>query len=79
MIRVALVGLGKMGLSHLSIVNTHPDVELVAVCDSAAYILDVLGKHAGIKGYADYAKLLDEQRPDAVLIATPPRSHSATW
>ena len=77
MIRVALVGLGKMGLSHLSIVNTHPDVELVAVCDSAAYILDVLGKHAGIKGYADYAKLLDEQRPDAVLIATPPRSHSA--
>jgi predicted dehydrogenase len=77
MIRLALVGLGKMGLSHLSIVNTHPDVELVAVCDSAAYIVDVLGKHAGIKGYADYAKLLEEQRPDAVFIATPPRFHSA--
>ena len=75
MIRLALVGLGKMGLSHLSIVNTHPDVELVAVCDSAAYVLEVLGKHAGIKGYADYTRLLDEQRPDAVLIATPPRLH----
>ena len=75
MIRLALVGLGKMGLSHLSIVKAHPDVELVAVCDSAAYILDVLGTHAGLKGYTDYRRLLDEQRPDAVLIATPPRAH----
>jgi predicted dehydrogenase len=77
MIRLALVGLGKMGLSHLSIVNSHPQVELVAVCDSAAYILDVLGTHAGLAGYTDYRRLLDEQRPDAVLIATPPRSHVA--
>ncbi len=77
MMRLALVGLGKMGLSHLSIVNTHPDVQLVGVCDSAAYVTDVLGRHAGIKGYADYDRLLDEQRPDAVLIATPPRSHGA--
>ena len=75
MIRLAVVGLGKMGLSHLSIVNTHPDVELVAVCDSAAYVLDVLGKHAGVKGYEDYTALLDQQRPEAVLIATPPRLH----
>ena len=77
MIRLALVGLGKMGLSHLSIVNTHADVERVAVCDSAAYLLDVLGRHAGIKGYTDYLRLLSEERPDAVIIATPPRSHGA--
>ena len=77
MIRLAVVGLGKMGLSHLSIVKSHPDVELAAVCDSAAYILNVLGTHAGLNGYTDYRRLLDEQRPDAVLIATPPRSHGA--
>ncbi len=77
MIRVALVGLGKMGLSHLSIVNAHPDVEVVGVCDSTAYVLDVLDRHAGIRGYADYGRLLDEQRPGAVLIATPPRLHRA--
>ena len=29
MIKIAVVGLGKMGLSHLAIVNAHPDVELV--------------------------------------------------
>ena len=29
MIKVGIVGLGKMGLSHLAIVNAHPEVELV--------------------------------------------------
>jgi predicted dehydrogenase len=33
MTRVALIGLGKMGLSHLAIIRTHPDADLVAVCD----------------------------------------------
>ena len=43
-IRVALIGLGRMGLSHLAVVNAHPDVELVAGCDSSAYVRDVLEK-----------------------------------
>jgi scyllo-inositol 2-dehydrogenase (NADP+) len=75
-IRVALVGLGKMGLSHLAIISTHPDVDLVAICDSTAYVLDVLQKYTGVKGYADYRKLLSEEQPDAVVIATPTRFHS---
>lgn len=74
-IRVALIGLGKMGLSHLAIINTHPDVDLVAVCDSTAYVLDVLAKYTGVKGYADYRRLLNEEQPDAVVIATPTRFH----
>jgi predicted dehydrogenase len=74
-IRVALIGLGKMGLSHLAIVNAHPEVQLVAVCDSTAYVLDVLNKYTGVKCYADYLTLLDEEEPDAVLIATPTRFH----
>lgn len=76
-IRVALIGLGKMGLSHLAIVNTHPDAQLVAVCDPATYITEVLGRHTGLKAYRDYRRLLDEARPDAVLVATPPGTHAA--
>jgi scyllo-inositol 2-dehydrogenase (NADP+) len=75
-IRVALVGLGKMGLSHLAILKAHPDVELVAACDSSAYVLEVLEKYTGLKGYADYRRLLDEAAPEAVLIATPTRFHA---
>lgn len=74
-VRVALVGLGKMGLSHLAIVNSHPELDLVAVCDSSAYVREVLEKYTGLKGYADYGKLLDEERPEAVVIATPNRFH----
>ena len=70
-IRVGLIGLGQMGLSHLAVVNAHPDVELVGVCDASAYVLDVLEKYTGLKGYADHRRLFDEQRPEAVLIATP--------
>ena len=42
MIDLAVVGLGKMGLSHLSMIKTHPDVRLVGVCDATKYVLDVL-------------------------------------
>jgi len=75
MIRVALIGLGKMGISHHAIINTHPDAELVAVCDSAAYVLDVLRKYTGVRCYADFLALLDQEKPDALFIATPSRFH----
>jgi scyllo-inositol 2-dehydrogenase (NADP+) len=75
--RVALIGLGKMGLSHLAIVNTHPDARLVAVCDSSSYVTDVLCRYTGLTAYTDYQRLLEEAQPDAVLIATPPGTHAA--
>lgn len=75
MVRVALVGLGKMGISHLAMIKAHPDVDLVAVCDMAGYMLDILGKYTGVKTYADYSKLLETEQLDAVFIATPSRFH----
>ena len=76
MIRVAVVGLGKMGLSHFSMINAHPDVEVVAMCDPVGYMLDVLEKYSGVKGYTDYKKMLAEATLDAVVIATPSRLHA---
>jgi predicted dehydrogenase len=74
-IRVGVVGLGKMGLSHHALLNAHPDVELVGVCDSAKYVLGVLEKNTGVPTYSDYGRLLEEAKPDAVVIATPSRFH----
>lgn len=76
MVKVAVVGLGKMGLSHLSIVNSHPQVELAAVCDSTGYLLDILNKYSGVKGISDYTAMLDEVPLDAVVIATPSKFHT---
>jgi predicted dehydrogenase len=77
MIRVALVGLGKMGLSHLAMLRAHPDIELVAVCDTFGLLLGGLNKYAGLKTYSDYAELLEKEPLDAVVIATPSRFHGA--
>jgi predicted dehydrogenase len=76
-IRVAVVGLGKMGLSHLAVLNAHPDVDVAAVCDPARHVLRVLGKYTAVTTYSDYQAMLGELDLDAVLIATPSRTHAA--
>jgi predicted dehydrogenase len=75
-IKIAVVGLGKMGLSHLAIVKAHPEVELAAVCDASKYVLGVLEKYTGVTTYSDYDAMLREVDLDAVLIATPSRTHA---
>src|SRR4051812_43892324 len=76
MIKIAVVGLGKMGLSHQAIVNANPDLELAAICDSSSYVLGILSKYTGIEAYSDYDAMLREVELDAVVIATPSRMHA---
>jgi scyllo-inositol 2-dehydrogenase (NADP+) len=77
MMRLGMVGLGKMGLSHLAIARAHPDVSLAAACDKTAYLTEVLTKYTGLKCHDDFERMLDEEPLDAVLIATPSKSHAA--
>ena len=77
MVRVAVVGLGKMGLSHLSIINAHPLVTVTGVCDASGYVLDVLGKYTGLPVFTDFDRLLAGGDVDALIIATPSNLHGA--
>lgn len=76
MIKAAIVGLGKMGLSHCSILNAHSDVNLVAVCDSSSFLLDAFSKYAKQSVYTDYQRMIDETRPDCLIVATPTKYHA---
>jgi predicted dehydrogenase len=76
MVRIAIVGLGKMGLSHLSMIRVHPGVQVVGACDTSKYVLDVLQKNTGLATFTDYGTMLEVARPDAVIIATPSRLHA---
>lgn len=76
MLRAAIIGLGKMGLSHHSIVNSHPEVELRAVCDTSGYVLDMLAKYTGVKTYTDYKALLSDEGLDCLFVSTPSRYHA---
>ncbi len=76
MIRLGMAGLGKMGLSHLSIASAHPLIDVVAGCDNTAYLRSVLSKYTGLRCYGDYDDMLAKENLDAVLIATPSRFHA---
>jgi predicted dehydrogenase len=75
MIKAGIIGLGKMGLSHAAIVNPHPSVELVAVCDTSSIVLDAFKKFSKIRIYNDYIRMIDSESLDFVVIATPTRFH----
>jgi predicted dehydrogenase len=77
-LRIAVVGLGKMGLLHASILNVFPDVELVALCDKSA-LMNMLFKRvfssAGVSVISNFEKLSGLDL-DAVYVTTPISSHS---
>ena len=76
MLRIGLVGLGKMGLSHFAIVGASPKAEISAVCDSSGYLLSVLNKYTGVATYSDFSSMLAQEGLDAVIIATPSNLHA---
>ncbi|HEY0432809.1 MAG TPA: Gfo/Idh/MocA family oxidoreductase [Chitinophagaceae bacterium] len=76
MVNVALIGAGKMGLSHLSILGAHPDVRVTGVTDTSKMILDVLKKFSGYSCYQNYEQMLSEIEADAVVVAVPTKFHS---
>jgi predicted dehydrogenase len=75
-VRIGVVGLGKMGLSHLSAIRAHPSVEVVGVADATGYILDVLTKYTGLTTFSSAEAMADAVELDAVIIATPTRLHA---
>ena len=77
MVRIGVVGLGKMGASHLSMIRAHPEVSVEAVVDSTGYVLDVLSKYTGLRTFSSLESMLDSVDLDAVIIATPTKFHGA--
>jgi predicted dehydrogenase len=76
MVNVALIGAGKMGISHLSILGAHPDVNVTGVSDTSKMVLDVFKKFSKFPGYNDYEKMLEEVQADAVFVAVPTKFHA---
>lgn len=77
MVKVALIGAGKMGISHLSILGANPDVEVVGVCDTSKMVIDFLSRYGKFNCFTEYQKMLDETKPDAVFVAVPTKFHFA--
>ncbi|RAK66497.1 Gfo/Idh/MocA family protein [Phenylobacterium kunshanense] len=76
-INVAVVGLGKMGVSHLAIANATQGLKVTAVCDSFAMLGNMVEKHCGLTYVPDYAEAIAQPGLQAVIIATPTRFHDS--
>jgi predicted dehydrogenase len=75
-IKFGIIGMGRMGITHFSIINSHPQVEIVAVADTSKMTLDILKKYVPtVKVFKDYKELIDVSKPEALIVCTPPNLH----
>ncbi|HEU4930310.1 MAG TPA: Gfo/Idh/MocA family oxidoreductase, partial [Candidatus Krumholzibacteria bacterium] len=75
-LKVAIVGCGKIADAHVEEVGKIANARVVAVCDRELLMAEQLAVRYGVlEHYDDFARLLDDIRPDVVHITTPPQSH----
>jgi predicted dehydrogenase len=74
-LRVAVVGLGKMGLLHASILNVLPNVQLTALCDKSRLITKLSKSLFKKVCVVDDVEKLSDSHLDAVYVTTPIPTH----
>lgn len=75
-VKIGIIGMGRMGLTHYPIINTHPSVQIVSVADTSSIILDMMKKYIPeLKIYTDFKDLLNAHDIDGVIICTPSSLH----
>ena len=75
-LRIGIIGMGRMGITHYSIINTHPAVEMTAIADTSSMMLGMIKKYLpGTKMFEDYKDLLCSGLVDAVIVCTPSVMH----
>ncbi len=78
MIKVGIIGCGKIADQHAQQIKRISGCDIVGVCDSEELMAKQLHERFGARGYySDAAKMLDETGPDVVHVTTPAQSHYA--
>jgi predicted dehydrogenase len=76
MLKIAIVGCGKVADQHVQAIHRIPDCEIVALCDREPLMAKQLGERCGVTVcFSDLKEMLHVVSPDVVHITTPPRGH----
>jgi predicted dehydrogenase len=75
-VKLAVIGLGIMGQSHIKDIAALDNTELVAVCDIDQAMADRAAADTHTKVYYDYRDLLTHPGLEAVIVATPHYDHT---
>ena len=76
MLKIGIVGCGKIADQHVDAIHRIPDCEVVALCDREPLMAKQLGERFGISAcFSELSEMLKVARLDVVHITTPPQSH----
>jgi len=75
-LRVGVVGLGKMGLLHAGILNSIDNVKIVAISEKEKLLVKYIKSSLShVTAYDDYVKMIEAEDLDLIYITTPISSH----
>jgi predicted dehydrogenase len=76
MLKIAIVGCGKIADQHVSAIHRIADCKIIAACDRELLMAKQLAERFGVpECFSDLQKMLRATAPDVVHITTPPQSH----
>ncbi len=78
MIKVGIIGVGRIGVVHAKALSKLGNVEIYAIADPVVADIETYAQSMQIpNAYKDYKKIIDDKNIDAVLICTPSDTHYA--
>lgn len=78
LINIGVIGCGHWGPNHIRVFSNPDRSRVIACADLSASRLDYVGRRfPGIRTTENYRELLDDDEIDAVVVATPTRTHAS--
>ena len=75
MIKIGLVGCGRISSKHIDAIEKNHHLKLVSVCDIVKDKLDILNQKYKVSTYSDYDIMLENEKLDLISICTPSGLH----
>ena len=76
MLKIGIVGATGLRASAFKTgIESCGRAKITAICDLSQEKVDALARDWGVKGYTDYTTMLDDAKPDAVIVSTPVFAH----
>lgn len=74
-IKLAVIGAGLIGQTHLKLIDASPACELVAICDPNPQVVSIARQYK-VPFYREVSALLEDHTLDGAIIATPTPLHT---
>lgn len=77
-LKIGIIGAGRMGITHLSILGPNPNIKITAISEPGKLIGSLFEKYfSGFTVYSDYNEMLQKEKLDGLLVCTPPNLHKS--